>query len=1199
MAPNKGKSAFGPTDKNVALERILGNTVESNNAWSINPITDEIAYIAGNVVVIYHPDTHKQVRFLRHTKTVTTVQYSPDGRFLAVGEKGKNPAVHLWKVGNTSNTRKPFPVARLTTTFPFGVLSCVFTDSGGYILATSEREDMACVFEVSAHLRRRMDAAPAEVAPLCSQPTKNKILSCTYFAQQKVFVTAGCAHLKTWSLERPSAPVENRRFSRSARLSDAGDASKELRGPVTVSVSSASLGTTYRTATFVEVACWDDKCYAVTADGHLCRLAMTVQNGRTRLTLEKAKNLKIASVHALSVNARYIIVGCGEGTVRVIDRDTLEYLGATPKPNALGQECAGASPSTEEGAVYPDVLACLLTASSQHLYTLYSDGCFTSWNLTDFPRVTANFSEYAHKQCIWDMHLLPQPSTEGKDALVTCSADNTIRLWQIQTSGAATETPFLGATLDGIIHTDSQFQCLRQGATNTPLGIRCMALSADGKHLASGDRQGNIRVHELPSLAQIDFKEAHESEVLSLSYTPAEASVPLLASASRDRLIHLFSSQGKGDELYPHVDALEDHTSAITAVQFALTEDKELRLISCSADKSVIFRSLQLHSTGDEDSVEIRRFANAVTAGAPYDICGDAATQSILVGGKEKKLTRYHIATGKAHGDPVPTVRESENVIKLFMHESGKYVLASSTDKALRLYQCDAQGKPTTDKENMTSNRTVSSSSTSSATARCLFSAYGPSFITAACFSRCSSKVYAASADGTVFVWRLPTALVQKLTQGLAPSLPTPTDTQTEPLTSSASPTTKSSLDKPAPVAVQEVQQPTAPSTWTKSDELQDSLISRLGLKPQVKDEFNFQAIFAKPEDAATQALRRLTIEPSKEGDASVTDQVALSVALSSVSDDEKFFDFDHFAEIALSPADCSRLSLSRAFRSSSPSTDSKLSNSAKKTKSARLRKRSQSKQGAEESASTPMQAPPPVTAARATSIQMVASPEPSEEEQPLKDLTEPVSQEEEDDTVLMELSGSAEEKESSPAASEETDLPESDQDSSRDERDEEPSPLEPSPSPSSCVAAGEESKEEDEQMQEDGSMVDGAPEEVDALDEHEEEQCQDDKAESYDLVLRHQAAMNLLQNACENALQLYDDAHYEYDLVSQEDTQSAFLPVYEQILDDYEQVFHRVGERLRQMPHSNPTSSSNSLHQFSGMLRQLASMIEEKRIVS
>ena len=189
--------------------------------------------------MIYNPDTHKQVRFLRHTKTVSAVQYSPDGRFLAIGEKGKNAAVHLWKVGNTSTTRKPFPVARLTTTFPFGILSCVFSDGGGYVFATSEREDMGCVWEVSPYLRRRMDTAPADVAPLVCQPTKNKILSCTYFAQHKVFITAGSAHLKAWSLERPSAPVENRRFSRTARLSDVGE-SKESRGPVTVSVSSAS-----------------------------------------------------------------------------------------------------------------------------------------------------------------------------------------------------------------------------------------------------------------------------------------------------------------------------------------------------------------------------------------------------------------------------------------------------------------------------------------------------------------------------------------------------------------------------------------------------------------------------------------------------------------------------------------------------------------------------------------------------------------------------------------------------------------------------------------------------------------------------------------------------------------------------------------------------------------------------------------------
>jgi len=63
----------------------------------------------------------------------------------------------------------------------------------------------------------------------------------------------------------------------------------------------------------------------------------------------------------------------------------------------------------------------------------------------------------------------------------------------------------------------------------------------------------------------------------------------LLASASRDRLVHIFDI----DHDYGLVQTLDDHSSAITAVRF--TElDSQLMMLSCGADKSLLFRNAQL-----------------------------------------------------------------------------------------------------------------------------------------------------------------------------------------------------------------------------------------------------------------------------------------------------------------------------------------------------------------------------------------------------------------------------------------------------------------------------------------------------------------------------------------------------------------------------------------------------------------------------
>lgn len=49
----------------------------------------------------------------------------------------------------------------------------------------------------------------------------------------------------------------------------------------------------------------------------------------------------------------------------------------------------------------------------------------------------------------------------------------------------------------------------------------------------------NFRIHELRNLQQNVMIEAHDAEVLCLEYSK-ECSENLLASASRDRLIHVF-----------------------------------------------------------------------------------------------------------------------------------------------------------------------------------------------------------------------------------------------------------------------------------------------------------------------------------------------------------------------------------------------------------------------------------------------------------------------------------------------------------------------------------------------------------------------------------------------------------------------------------------------------------------------------------
>ena len=54
-------------------------------------------------------------------------------------------------------------------------------------------------------------------------------------------------------------------------------------------------------------------------------------------------------------------------------------------------------------------------------------------------------------------------------------------------------------------------------------GIRCISISSDGQLLASGDRSGNVRVHDMQFMDEVHKIEAHDSEVLCLEFSKPES----------------------------------------------------------------------------------------------------------------------------------------------------------------------------------------------------------------------------------------------------------------------------------------------------------------------------------------------------------------------------------------------------------------------------------------------------------------------------------------------------------------------------------------------------------------------------------------------------------------------------------------------------------------------------------------------------
>ena len=97
----------------------------------------------------------------------------------------------------------------------------------------------------------------------------------------------------------------------------------------------------------------------------------------------------------------------------------------------------------------------------------------------------------------------------------------------------------------------------------------------------------------------------------------------LLASASRDRLIHLFDVSRE----YAFMQTLDDHSSSITAIRFLKMPprpgvENSVQIASCGADKSIIFRDI---SSDHKGGLEFTRGNHIVGKTTLYDMETDVS----------------------------------------------------------------------------------------------------------------------------------------------------------------------------------------------------------------------------------------------------------------------------------------------------------------------------------------------------------------------------------------------------------------------------------------------------------------------------------------------------------------------------------------------------------------------------------------------
>lgn len=698
----------------VVLEKVLGITASSSSALTCDPNTGLVAYPAGCVIVILSPKKNKQTHiFNTSRKTFSALAFSQNGKYLVTGESGHMPCVRVWDVAERTQVAE-------VQCHKYGVACVAFSPNGSYIVSVGYQHDRT----VSVWEWKKGTV-------IASNKVSSRVLAVSFSEDNSYFVTAGNRHVRFWYL----------------------DASKERRVNSTVPlIGRSGLLGEHQNSQFCGLACgrgsMASSTYCITHTGLLCQFNSNRQ-------LDSWVDLKTTSAQCLSVSETFVFCGCADGTVRVFSPQDLRYITTLHRPHCLGVDVSqGTQPGHLFGAnpeaQYPDTLALTFDPVTRHLTCVYNDHSVYVWDVRDIRNVGKVYSALYHSGCVWSVETYPELEDSSAclspGSFLTCSSDNTIRLWksespQSHSSGLGLRHNLYSQDIVRIVYVDDDTQYLKAeaekaevGSQDGKSGIRVMGISPDGQHLAAGDRSGNLRIFGLQFMDELQKIEAHDSEVLCLAFSPNETGLHLLASASRDRLIHIFDMENKCNL----VQTVYDHSASITAIKFTGLSS-ELCMVSCGADKSIYFRSAEKTSEG----LNFSRSHHVVEKTTLYDMDLDATRTHTAIACQDRNIRVYNVRSGKMKKCFKGSLNDDGTLLKVQLDPSGMFLATSCSDKNICIFDYES--------------------------GECVATLFGHSeIVTGMKFSQDCRHLITVSGDSCVFVWRLDSQMTNSMRKRLA-----------------------------------------------------------------------------------------------------------------------------------------------------------------------------------------------------------------------------------------------------------------------------------------------------------------------------------------------------------------------------------------------------------------------------------------------
>ncbi|CAD0084116.1 unnamed protein product [Aureobasidium vineae] len=546
----------------LSLKRVIGTTCQSVFCFDHLPETRSFAYTAGAAAVVasVHPDGNISQRFFRanpayalqrpnftqaiaaspadprlrsplpptdrsewndsstghkssavreRVKAATAVSFSPNGRFLAVGETGYKPRVLVFSLADKSFADSPVSSICEHT---FGVQSVSFGPDSRYLASLGTVNDG---FLYIWSIDERGGTPTLVASNKCTTNVRHMAwMGCS-------LVTVGLRFIKVWRPNDLPASV-NENSERGYGLYNRQH--KPLAGRNTL------LGDLLD-ATFTCVASFSEtKAIICTDGGDVCILDDEDKAQR----LIRVANVDFSITAAcLGPDNKIIITGL-DGSIEVLDLDQLSRT--LISPNTPPGRKASAKPSNSGYVAVGSVGNAIVTVDNSHGIQLRH---VSPKSRDDDPNHEVMRKLPAHSDAVLGVRAVTAPN-EQDIAFITWSANGTIIFWSSECEAKARICVSMDQYVD---------------MYNVVNELKTVVAFSDVSHAISGDKYGVLRISNVDTGEDVSRVRAHAGEITDIAIHE-NATYTLIASSSRDRTIQLLTwSSGRLDLL----QTLDEH----------------------------------------------------------------------------------------------------------------------------------------------------------------------------------------------------------------------------------------------------------------------------------------------------------------------------------------------------------------------------------------------------------------------------------------------------------------------------------------------------------------------------------------------------------------------------------------------------------------------------------------------------------------